>query len=544
MPVHAKIQILLADDDALRRDGLLAVLAGHPLYEVVAEASDGNAALKSIRSERPDVAVVDLNLPKLHGIELVRRVRSEALGTKIIILSGTSDDEIINEVMRAGGDGYLLKNGPARHLIDAIAYVSDGGQYFSPQLHRDGRERHLREEPARPLQAEEPVSGTEAEEEQDRTEPASRTDPARRGRRTTRSGSDAGRFRARIREEAPADLEERDYEIMSMMADGIRPILDRLDEIDTRVAQMETGDEPVPSDPRGWLTSQFADTVRSQRGGHEIALLGRSVNELETRLPELIEDAVTRRFHQMADKLQQEIEETHVRTIETFVKNIQVKLVKRVSALETDMSKQAEAMSQLRDYSQRTEDNLSRLISGVDRLAQELPQRLAAAFEAQPGNQTFAEPAVRRGPSSDYILDEQMAHPARVAVRRSRSSRKTKRMLAAAAVLVALLGGLVWAVIRLTRKVPDQPVGTTTAEVGQPAEKPKPLAANADTKTRMLAAQESMDRKDYTVAEDIYKQIVKAEPGNIDALKALASVLYRQEKIDESAAILDRLSKN
>ena len=98
---------------------------------------------------RPEVAVVDLNLPTLHGIELVRRVRGEVLGTKVVILSGTTDEEIIREVVRAGGDAYLLKNGPARHLIDAISYVRDGGQYFSPQLRRDGRDRHLLEETPR-----------------------------------------------------------------------------------------------------------------------------------------------------------------------------------------------------------------------------------------------------------------------------------------------------------------------------------------------------------------------------------------------------------
>jgi DNA repair exonuclease SbcCD ATPase subunit len=176
---------------------------------------------------------------------------------------------------------------------------------------------------------------------------------------------------------AGSELNDRDYEIMSMMADGIRPILDRLDEIDNRVAQMEDGDAPVPSNPRGWLTHELADSFSDPKG--ESLSVSRTAGELEARLPEMIEEAVTRRFNQMADKLQQEIEETHVRTLETFVKNIQVKLVQRVSALEQDMSKQAEAMHQLREYSQRTEDNLSRLISGVDKLAHELPKRLAAA---------------------------------------------------------------------------------------------------------------------------------------------------------------------
>ena len=79
----------------------------------------------------------------------MRRVRGEVLGTKVVILSGTADDDIIREVVRAGGDAYLLKNGPARHLIDAISYVRDGGQYFSPQLRRDGLDRHLLEEQPR-----------------------------------------------------------------------------------------------------------------------------------------------------------------------------------------------------------------------------------------------------------------------------------------------------------------------------------------------------------------------------------------------------------
>ncbi len=133
----------------MRRDGLAAVLQGASQFEVVAQCPDGETAIDQIRRLRPDVAVIDLNLPRVHGIELVRRVRSEALGTKIVILSGTADDEIVREVVRAGGDGYLLKNGPARHLIDAISYVRDGGQYFSPQLRRDGRDRHLLEETPR-----------------------------------------------------------------------------------------------------------------------------------------------------------------------------------------------------------------------------------------------------------------------------------------------------------------------------------------------------------------------------------------------------------
>src|SRR3954453_14658090 len=108
MAVAGKISILLADEDALRRDGLSAVLSGNSNFDVIADVADGNAAIGRIRDLRPDVAVIDLNLPRVHGIELVRQVRAEALPTKIVIMAGTADDDIVREVVRAGADAYLL----------------------------------------------------------------------------------------------------------------------------------------------------------------------------------------------------------------------------------------------------------------------------------------------------------------------------------------------------------------------------------------------------------------------------------------------------
>ena len=533
-----KITILLADEDALRRDGLAAVLRGTSQFDVVAQCPDGEAALEQIRKLRPDVAVVDLNLPRLHGIELVRRVRSETLGTKVVILSGTADDEIIREVVRAGGDAYLLKNGPARHLIDAISYVRDGGQYFSPQLRRDGRDRHLLEEtpqapPERATRAPEPYPDEhEKEREEQRAAPAAGASAARDSRygkpkRSASRGnggrtSDAQRLRKRLREDSgTGDLEERDYEILSMMADGIRPILDRLDEIEGRVGEMETGDAPIPSDVRNWLSTQIADTLQDPRSSTRDVALARTVGDLEARLPQLIEEAVSTRFHNMASKLQQEIEETHVRTLETFVKNIQVKLVQRVSALETDMSKQAEAMNQLREYSQRTEDNLSRLITGVDKLAQELPKRLQAP------EPPLAQPASASRP---------------IRRKSSRSFSPKWVWIGIAVVIAAGLGAMQLSKRMRTAGVTTSPGSTVVANA--PAKPPVAPAASADTKTKMQAAEQYVERKDYTTAEDIYKQVLKAEPNNVDALKALASVLYREDKIDESAAILDKLPRN
>jgi len=642
MTATERLSILLADEDALRRDGLAAVLQGMPEFHVVAQCADGDQALMKIRALRPQVAVVDLNLPKLHGIELVRRVRSEALGTRIIVLSGTSHDDIVREVIRAGADGYLLKNGPVRHLVDAISYVRDGGQYFSPQLGRDGLDRHLLEESPRTGPAVDTASrqtvftGTdtpgdfegELPEGEALYERVSRGPRYSRTRRFGRRATDRIRMQRIVDETGTQQLDERDYEILDMMAEGIRPILDRLDEIDTRVEQMETGAEPVPSNPRGWLSRQLADTLETpgRQGGH-----GRLSSDLEARLPRMIEEAVSARFQQMAGKLQDEIEETHVRTLESFVKNVQVKLVQRVSALETDMSRQASAMMQLREYSQRTEDNLSRLIAGVDKLAQDLPKRLAGMQSGQtqlPSGTVVAKPAPSQGdfraagsasgyPASGYpasgfspagaapaagenLTDSAMpasaanpaandgsaadgwsystpgtgdtaaspgASPGTGSVMRPANFRPPEFVppakpkppkrtwkqnapkifwISVASILVLTGGGLG---LRRAMTPPEAATEAAAVMAGNGSPMPKravkltPPPPNADLKTKLSVAQEYMERKDYSTAEDIYRQALKSEPQNPEVLKLLASVLYREDKIEESAAVLDKLPK-
>jgi cytochrome c-type biogenesis protein CcmH/NrfG len=426
------------------------------------------------------------------------------LGTKMVILSGTSDDDIIREVVRAGGDAYLLKNGPARHLIDAISYVRDGGQYFSPQLRRDGLDRRLLEESPRVFAG---------------TQPSSRRPGGR--------GGGPQRFRDRLREDTEAEhLGEHDYEVLNVMAESIQPILDRLDEIEGRVGDMEAGEAPVPGNVRGWLNNQIADTFGDSRTSGKDAAPGRTMGDLEARLPQLIEQAVTNRFHNMASKLQQEIEETHVRTLETFVKNIQVKLVQRVTALETDMSRQSDAMNQLREYSQRTDDNLGRLIAGVDKLATELPRRLSEPAPALPPPER--KPAGRKSsrsfsPKTFWAVVATVVFIGAAAFQVSRSRKITKSATSAPAAQSGL---------------PDSAAisGAAVAGLAMPPE-------SADTNTKLQAAQAYMERKDFSMAEDVYRQVLKSEPNNVEALKSLASVLYRQDKIEESAAVLDKLPK-
>jgi tetratricopeptide (TPR) repeat protein len=329
-------------------------------------------------------------------------------------------------------------------------------------------------------------------------------------------------MREQFREEAAGDLDDRDYRIMSMMAEGLKPILDRLEEIDDRVAQMEDGNADLPEDPRGWLSTQLADTFRGGRG--DSRALARNPRDIEARLPQMIEQAVTERFEHMAGKLQQEIEETHVKTLETFVKNVQVKLVQRVSSLEQDMARHTQAMHQLRDSSQRTEDNLSRLITGVDKLAQELPRRIAAATAAQ-ASHSHGESAA------------DASEPRRERAHRRRSTSRGVLMIWGGIAGLLVIAAILYFGVR----TPTEPQRAQIAAGGRSASPAAKLPPGADTKTKMRAAQEYADRKEYSAAEEIYKQVIQAEPDNKDALKALASVLYREDKLAESAAVLDKI---
>jgi len=158
---------------------------------------------------------------------------------------------------------------------------------------------------------------------------------------------------------------------------GAVPVFDRLAELEKRVLAMDKHTEsrmPLISPP--------------EAGENHIAPLGnvpavrmtalKTLDDFEARLPQLIENEVTARFQQMTATLQREVEETNIRAIENFVKNVQSKLVQRISLLEANMNKQAQTMIELRECSRRTEDNLIRLISGVERLARELPARMRA----------------------------------------------------------------------------------------------------------------------------------------------------------------------
>lgn len=129
--------LVLADDHGIVREGIAAFCSARQDLKILGQSSDGLEALELILALKPDFAVLDLNMPRLSGLEVIRRLRMAKSETKLIVLSISRDENLVREIFRSGANGYLLKDGPARHLFDAINYIQDGGQYLTPLIKRE-----------------------------------------------------------------------------------------------------------------------------------------------------------------------------------------------------------------------------------------------------------------------------------------------------------------------------------------------------------------------------------------------------------------------
>ena len=128
------VKVVVADNHAIVREGLAALCSSAGL-QVVGQCSDGATAVETILSLQPDFAVLDLNMPGATGIEAIRRLRGADCQTKLIMLTISRDDADVRKALDAGADAYLLKDGPSRHLVEAIRYISEGGTgWVSPLL--------------------------------------------------------------------------------------------------------------------------------------------------------------------------------------------------------------------------------------------------------------------------------------------------------------------------------------------------------------------------------------------------------------------------
>ena len=128
------IRVLLVDDHKMFRDGLRALLAARADLEVVGEAEDGLTALELATKLRPDIVILDLAMPRLHGIEVVRRLTADLPQTRVIILTMHSDRRFVVEALRSGAAAYVLKEAGFTELAEVIDEVRAGRLYLSPAV--------------------------------------------------------------------------------------------------------------------------------------------------------------------------------------------------------------------------------------------------------------------------------------------------------------------------------------------------------------------------------------------------------------------------
>ncbi|ATY09884.1 DNA-binding response regulator [Amycolatopsis sp. AA4] len=128
------IRVLLADDEAMIRAGVAAILASDKDIEVVAEAADGREAVELARANRPDVALLDIRMPGLDGLAAAEEIRKLVPDTGVLMLTTFGEDEYIERALGLGASGFLLKAGDPRELLAGVHAVADGAAFLSPKV--------------------------------------------------------------------------------------------------------------------------------------------------------------------------------------------------------------------------------------------------------------------------------------------------------------------------------------------------------------------------------------------------------------------------
>jgi len=132
----AKLRLLIGDDHTLVRQGLRKILEERPDWDVVAEVGDGRDAIRRAAALKPDVAILDVGMPLLNGIDATQQIVRKAPETKVLILSMHSDEAYVTRALQAGAKGYMLKDSAGKDLLKGVAAVAAGQSFFSPAVAR------------------------------------------------------------------------------------------------------------------------------------------------------------------------------------------------------------------------------------------------------------------------------------------------------------------------------------------------------------------------------------------------------------------------
>jgi DNA-binding NarL/FixJ family response regulator len=128
------IRVLVCEDHVIVREGVVSLLQAHDDFQVIGEAGDGQAALELFRKQPPDVTLIDLRMPKLNGIEVIRVLRREFPGSRFLVLTTYDTEDDVTRALQAGASGYLLKGVNRATLRDAIRLVHAGRRYIPPEI--------------------------------------------------------------------------------------------------------------------------------------------------------------------------------------------------------------------------------------------------------------------------------------------------------------------------------------------------------------------------------------------------------------------------
>lgn len=140
-----KKKIIIAEDQKILREGLKSLLSSSDDFEVVGDAEDGLGAIRNVKEHNPDLLLLDISMPKMNGISVIKDIKAQSPKTKILVLTVHESEEYIVEAFQSGADGYCLKDASYSELVMAINNILSGNRYISPGISQKIVEGYLRD---------------------------------------------------------------------------------------------------------------------------------------------------------------------------------------------------------------------------------------------------------------------------------------------------------------------------------------------------------------------------------------------------------------